>query len=209
MRDFAKGAAKLLGVVLLIALVAAGVLYAFFVRLVQVGHDGMAPTVMAGDQVLVWRGTDFELGDLVLCPHPHENGRFVMARIVGRPGHTVELARNGELRIDGEAPERDLEGPIDFYDAQRRRTLAYTWGVEDILDHDHPFMFRERHPPSLRPHEVQGGWYLLSDNRSYVGEDSRSFGEVDGATCVGTVFLRLTAAEAPEAFGTAPFQFLE
>jgi signal peptidase I len=208
-RDFLKGLFKLLGAIAVLALIAGGILHAFFVRVVEVGHDAMAPTIVAGDQVLVWRTSNFELGDMVLCPHPREAGRFVMGRIVGRPGQTVEIGRGAQLAINGDRPDRDLRGTVDFYDARRRRNESMTWGIEDILDHDHKFMFRERRPPEMRPHRVQGGYFLLSDNRSFHGEDSRSFDEVPGASCIGVVFARLQAAEAPAAFGNASFQLLE
>ncbi|MCZ7679216.1 MAG: S26 family signal peptidase [Sandaracinaceae bacterium] len=103
MRDFLKGALKFLGVVLVIALIAGGVLYAFFVKVVEVGHNAMAPTMILGDRVLVWNSQDFELGEVVLCPHPQQPGRYVMGRVVGRPGQIVSFER-GSLTINGQTP---------------------------------------------------------------------------------------------------------
>lgn len=209
MRDFAKGAAKFLGVVAVILLVAAAILYFFFVRVVTVGHNAMAPTVMLGDQILVWRSQSFELGDMVLCPHPSEQGRYVLGRIVGRPGDTISMDR-GMLHINGQVPDNDIHDPIRWLDPETGRIRTMLWGVEDILDHDHYF-FREdgRRPPEMRPHRVQGGAYLLSDNRSYLGEDSRDFGEVPEVMCIGKVFMRLTAAESPPEIGNSWLDILE
>mgnify|MGYP003520185812 CR=1 FL=1 len=49
MRDFTKGALKFLGVLAVALLIAGTILYFFFVRVVTVGHNAMAPTVMLGD----------------------------------------------------------------------------------------------------------------------------------------------------------------
>lgn len=204
-----KGLFKFLGGTLVVALAVGGVLFGFFIRVVDVGHDAMAPTIVSGDEVLVWRTQNFELGEIVLCPHPEEAGRYVMGRIVGRPGHTVAIGRGAQLEIEGQRPDVDLRGRVDFYDAQRRSSESMRWGYEDILDHQHPFMYRERRPPEMRPHQVRGGYFLLSDNRSFHGEDSRRFGEVDGSTCIGRVFMRLTAAVAPPQFEHRALQFLE
>jgi len=209
MRDFMKGAGKFLGVVALIAVVAGAILYFFFVRVVTVGHNAMAPTVIMGDQILVWRTQDFELGEMVLCPHPSEDGRFVLGRIVGRPGQTVSIQR-GNLYINNTAPDADIHPPIQFADMETGRNRSMTWGIEDILSHEHYF-FREenRRLPEMRGHRVSGGVYLMSDNRSYNGEDSRTFGEVAEITCIGKVFMRLTAAESPPEIGNSPLDILE
>lgn len=211
MRDFTKGLFKFLAAILVIALIAGTVLYVFFVRVVEVGHNGMAPTIIAGDTILVWRGTDFELGDPVLCPHPSEPGRYVLGRVVGTNGHTVEIGRGAQLMINGETPDVDLRGEFEFYDAGRQNSARMHWGIEDILDHDHLFMYSARRAPSMRPHQVRGGLFLLSDNRSYHGEDSRSFGEVAPGTCIGTVFMRVMPGEGPTQSPTdhGPFAFIE
>ncbi len=209
MRDFVKGASKFLGVVAILLLIVGAILYFFFVRVVTVGHNAMAPTVIMGDQVLVWRGQSFELGEMVLCPHPSEAGRYVIGRIVGRPGQTVSIER-GNLRINGVTPDADIHTPIQFADMETGRNRTMLWGVEDILDREHYF-FREqgRRPVEMRPHRVRGGVFLMSDNRSYRGEDSRTFGEVSEINCIGRVFMRLTAADSPEEIGNSALDILE
>lgn len=209
MRDFLKGTLKFLGVVLVLALVAGGVLYAFFVKVVEVGHNAMAPTMILGDRVLVWNTQEFELGEVILCPHPEQAGRYVMGRVVGRPGQTIEMDRGG-LRINGDAPETDIQGLVTFVDGETGREEQMRMAVEDILDHDHHIFWRERSEPRMRrPHRVSGGLFLLNDNRTYPGEDSRTFGEVSPTTCVGRVFMRLTAAPSPAEVGNSPLDIIE
>lgn len=208
MRNFLKGVGKFLGGVALFLLIVGGILYAFFVRVVDVGHNAMAPTTVLGDQVLVWRNADLELGDIALCPHPNETGRYVMGRIVGLPGHRVSMDR-GMLYINGETPDRDLHPPITFVDLETGRQETMVWGRQKLLDHDHLFFYRQRQTPHMRERRVTGGVYLLSDNWTYQGEDSRTFGEVSRLSCIGQVFMRLTAGESPEEIGNGPLDILE
>ncbi|HBQ18404.1 MAG TPA: signal peptidase I [Myxococcales bacterium] len=209
-RDFTKGLLKFLGVVLLLAGVAAAVLYFFFVRVVEVGHNAMAPTIMVGDRVLVWRGHDFELGEAVLCAHPSQPGRFVLGRVVARTGQTVEISRGG-LRINGESPDRDARPPFEFYDAERGESYQVEWGIETVVDQTYTYMTRaRRRPMEMRPRQVTGAAvFLLSDNRSYAGEDSRTFGQVNLATCEGHVFMRLTAADSPDVVGNSHLDLID
>lgn len=213
MRDFYRGALKFLGVVALVLLVAGAVLYGFFVRLVELGHNAMAPTIIRGDSVLVWRTTELELGDVALCPHPREPGRFVVGRVVGRPGHMVGVDAFGGLTINGQAPARNLHDPITFVDTETGRRDTMQWGDETILGHDYRIFFRDARGRDrrARPREqrVEGGVFLLSDNRTYRGEDSRSFGAVDPSTCIGRVFLRVDAAPSPPAIGNARLDIIE
>ncbi len=208
-RDFLKGALKFLGVLLVIALVVGGVLYAFFVKVVEVGHNAMAPTMILGDRVLVWNTQDLGLGEVALCPHPQQPGRYVMGRVVGRPGQVLSMER-GVLRINGDAPDTDIRGVVGFADAESGRTVRMHLAFEDILDHEHTIFWREGSQPQMRrEHRVSSGLYLLSDNRTYTGEDSRTFGEVQPSTCVGRVFMRLTAAPSPAEVGNAALDIIE
>jgi len=208
-RDFTKAALKFLGAVALVLAIAAAILYFFFVRVVEVGHNAMAPTVMMGDRVLVWRTTNLDLGEMVLCEHPQQPGRYVMGRIVGTPGQQIAIER-GQLLINGETPDVDLRGDVRFADLETGRNRTMQLGMEDILDHDH-WTFHEngRAMRDMRQRQVGGGFFLLSDNRTYRGEDSRTFGEVSANTCIGNVFMRLTAAESPDEVGNAALDIIE
>lgn len=209
MRDFTKGALKFVGFVLVLALIAGGVLYGFFVNIVDVGHNAMAPTMILGDRVLVWRTQELALGDVALCRHPQQAGTYVMGRVVGRPGHLVSFER-GHLLINGEAPDTDTRGVVEFEDRELGRRERMSYAIEDILDHDHAIFWRERGTPRMtRPHRVGTGLFLLNDNRTYPTEDSRTFGEVDPSACVGKVFMRLTAAPSPAEIGNGALDIIE
>lgn len=204
-----KGALKFVAVIAVLAAIAGGVLYAFFVNVVDVGHNGMAPTMVLGDRVLVWRTHEFELGEPVLCQHPEQPGRYVIGRVVGHSGQTVGFER-GSLVINGDRPAVDVHGVLVFDDRELGRSERMHYAIEDILDHDHPIFWRERSEPRMsRPHRVTRGLYLMSDNRTYVGEDSRAFGEVDPAECVGRIFMRLSAAPSPSEVGNGALDFID
>lgn len=208
MRDILKGALKFLGVVAGILVVAGAIAYFFFVRVVEVGHNAMAPTIIMGDTVLVWRTTNFELGDVALCAHPSEPNRYVLGRVVGRAGHTIRIER-GILYINDQSPDCDLHNTVQFTNNEIGRVQAMVWGEEDILDHDHTIFYEERRRAEYRSHVVRGGTFLLSDNRTYVGEDSRTFGEVSEPLCIGKVFMRLLAAEGPPEIPHAALDIIE
>lgn len=209
MKDFAKGVFKFLGVLVLLAAIAGGVLYGFFVKVLEVGHNGMAPTMTLGDQVLVWKTQELGLGEVALCGHPQQPGVYVLGRVVGRAGQIVGIER-GALTINGESPEVDTRGVVAFEDAELGRTVRMRHAYERILTHDHPLFWREGSEPRMRrAHTVQGGLFLMNDNRTHRGEDSRTFGEVANESCVGRVFLRLTAAETPAEIGNAALDIIE
>lgn len=208
MRDLLKGALKFLGGLAAVCGVVVAILYFFFVRVVVVGHNAMAPTIMLGDRVVVWRGTDFEIGDVILCPHPELTGRFVMGRVVGRPGHTVEV-RQGRVAINGQVPDADMHPPITWIDTETGRQVEMIWGDVDLLDHHHRIFYQRHRPSSDRAREVGPGLFILSDNRSYRGEDSRDFGVVRQPECVGRVFFRLTAGQSPPEIPHGPLDLID
>jgi signal peptidase I len=67
-----KASLKFLFGVLAVCGAIAGVLRAFFVTPVMISDDGMAPTLLAGETVLMWnsKGATPEFGDLLVCRHP-------------------------------------------------------------------------------------------------------------------------------------------
>ena len=115
MRDFLKGGGKILLWVLGIVAVIVGVLRFFFVETATIAHDGMAPTLIAGDRVAIWRKSEFAMGDVVVCQHPNEPGRWVIGRVLGKAGMRIETQRS-QLMIAGEKPEVDIRETIRWND---------------------------------------------------------------------------------------------
>lgn len=188
---FLKGTLKVaLFFAIPIAIVLA-ILKVLYVDVVTVGHNGMAPTLFAGDRVLVWRGADIDHGDVVVCHHPEEPGRYVMGRVVGMNNMSLSAERE-LLTVNGHTPDRDFQGAVTFVDPTRdgsRRELRF--GVETLGNDAYWFFVDDHRPLRFRPIERLSGLYLLGDHRGYVGEDSRAFGVVDPSECVGEVFMLL------------------
>ncbi|GAB4112155.1 MAG: hypothetical protein OHK0013_48150 [Sandaracinaceae bacterium] len=190
MQDSLRGQLlKLLLVVVAILLIIAGVLRWLYVDVVTVSHDAMAPTIFGGDRVLVWRTTEFDHGDILLCRHPRREGAWVMGRAVGRPGMSIRIERE-QLVINNQTVSRDFQGNFMFEDQHSHAQVEFTWGVEILGEVEHLFMERPDRQVSMRPVEQVNGFFLMSDNRTYQGEDSRTFGPVPHTNCVGTVFMR-------------------
>ncbi len=199
---------KLAGWVAALGLVGAGVLRAFFVLDVVVGHDAMAPTVLAGERVLVWRSASIELGDVVLCHHPSRPGTYVLGRVIARAGMTIST-NGGDLVVSGTSAERDIQGTLDFHDSISGVSKRVETGIEKFGNTDHEYFVDAHRPLSIRrPIEVRRGLYLIGDYRSALGFDSRSFGEVDPASCLGTIFMRLWPAENRDDFGHRMFDII-
>lgn len=210
MREIGKFVFKALGWILGIGLVIGAVLEVFFVDRVVVPHNAMAPTMLAGDTVLMWnRVGEPAMGDILVCEHPSRVGEYVVGRVVGKSGMVVRAVR-GQLEVAGTIPDYDLEGvPIRFLDVQQGRTDEMIRGIEKLGNTDHPFFRRRDAVFTMRSTEVQNGVFLLGDNRTLVGQDSRTFGTVDPAKCIGKVFMRWDPTDQPGAeLGHAMFDMI-
>lgn len=167
-----------------------------WVEVAVVGHDGMMPTVAAGEQVFLWKTDTFEVGDIVICAHPNEPGGMVLGRIIGRGGMNISTER-GNLQISGTRPVYDWKGQYEWGAVAGTR-YRYRWGLEELGNTTHYVQERAEGQGQLRIRNVSvatGKVYLLGDNRGARETDSRSFGQVDENTCLGTVFMHFQPVE--------------
>ncbi len=198
MRELSKTVFKFLLWVAAVLLVFGAVMKLFFVDRAIVTQNGMAPTLLAGDQVLLWRHSKPDMGDIVICEHPQKPGEYVLGRVVAMSGMTIRAVR-GQLDVAGTKPDYDIRGNVEFHDVVVGRTDTMIYGVEKLGNTNH-FFFKPKGTDLNFPSvAVERGLYLLGDNRAQLGEDSRAFGEVDPSTCLGTVFMRLVPTETPGA----------
>lgn len=181
-----------------IALVVFGVLRLFFMDVVVMGHDGMAPTLIAGDEVFMWRGADdAEMGDIVVCQHPQRAGQMVMGRVMGRSNMTIKTVR-GLLDVSGTRPSRDIKETVDFRSVDMQRPIRVQLSEDTLGNFTHHAFWPDGHPLRLRETQVPvNHYYLLGDNRTQHGNDSRTFGTVPANTCVGKLFMRFKPAPDP------------
>ncbi|MCX7808782.1 MAG: signal peptidase I, partial [Deltaproteobacteria bacterium] len=141
----------------------------FFIDVVIVSNDAMAPTIFAGDTVLAWRSSEFKHGSIVLCRHPQNQERFVIGRIVGKPGMQLSM-QNEQLMINNERIPRDFQGHFEHEDQQSGNArVRYVYGIERLGENEHLIMERPERNISMRPVTRLSGLYLLSDNRTWNG----------------------------------------
>jgi len=171
------------------------VLRLFFLDFVTVPHSGMAPTLAAGDRVVVWRRATADLGDIMLCQHPRAPDELALGRVVALAGHSIE-SQDARLIMDDEVLAKgEWRGHMRFYDAVREKLSNVRVGRAYYAGQQrHAFILQDDDVFQLRRYNVARGVYLLGDNRSEPAADSRSFGEVDVIKCKGQVFMRLWPA---------------
>ena len=192
-RYVTKSALKFLVVVLAIFGAIGGLLRYFFITPVVITDDGMAPTILAGETVLMWKTTETpEFGDILVCRHPRSTG-YVVGRFIARPGMVIS-ANRGSMRIDGHAPDRNLQRTMNFTMHGETRPRQVIIGSEVVGIYDHPFMQDAQLGYRARDIRVRDGIFLMGDNRLPHSFDSRTYGVVDPTTCVGHVFMRWRTA---------------
>jgi signal peptidase I len=188
-RDFVKGTLKFAVAVLVVLGIAAAVLRIFFVDQFVVPHNGMAPTLEAGDEVFVWRDATPEVGDVAVCTNPRNAADKVIGRVIAIGPATVGASR-GALEIDRRVVDVDWTGTERFTDTLTRHIDEMQRGTADFAG-GHEIYARRGATFTINRTEIANGRaFLLSDNRTYAGRDSRAFSTVDPTTCSGVVFMR-------------------
>ena len=159
----------------------------------------IAPTLRAGDWIILWRATEPSFGDLVLCPDPEEPAEVVIARIAGEPGDHLAIDTTGRLEINGSRITSDSSCNVPRITVEHPRSgeeIELRCDIEQMGGRYHQ---RALVPPKapLKPiaskREVEADTvYLISDNR-YLPFDSRDFGPLPKASCGETVIFRLVS----------------
>lgn len=194
MGDFLKTLFKITFIVGVILAIVGAILRFFFVDIAVMGHNGMAPTLVAGDTLAIWRRSSIEIGDIVICQDPTGRSRYVTGRVIGKPGFEIRTER-GQLVLNQQILNKNIAGELfTFNDTLSGRTEKYRMCQHRMGDTTHSFMEKKRGEFILKKRQIKSGYYLLGDNRTYKGEDSRYFGEVNVNGCLGTVFMRLKPA---------------
>lgn len=209
MLNLVRGLLKLALWLFAFLLVVGAILKIFFVDILYVGHNGMAPTLVRGERVLVWRGAEPKFGRVMLCKLP-SSGEHVIGRVMGTAGREVGSSR-GRLTLGGKTPPVDWKSKVEFFDEDTGRTEVHHLGIEDIAVLSHPILEKEIGSFRIRARSVADGRiYLLGDNRSHLGQDSRSFGDIPADACIGAVFLRLLPTDqAKDKFGHRAVQLID
>lgn len=179
----------LLNVVAVLVLVAVWMRW-FAIEIVVVQDNGMAPTLVYGDQVLVWKDAMVELANVMVCEHPARPSQLVIGRVLAFAGHSVSTDRLGNLLVDDDRADGNATGHARFYDATRKKDHRMIVREMNYRGkHRHNVFMLPNTVFNLRTYNVEKGVYLLGDNRVETRFDSRDFGEVNPQRCLGQVFM--------------------
>jgi signal peptidase I len=175
-------------------IVVALVLKVFLFDVAQVMHNGMAPTLLRGERVLINKRANPEIGSIAVCRHPTEDG-WVVARVAATGGMTVD-SFGDELRIDGKLIPFTRNGKTSFHNTDNDREGTVIWGDEYFGTEPHQIFMNEGGRHLVRKTEIhEGELYLLGDFRAYMGQDSRAYRVVDASTCRGTIVFRISPVD--------------
>jgi signal peptidase I len=160
-------------VIILVAVLLAGLVRTFAFQTFWIPSSSMVPTLGVYDRILVQKAFftwhDVREGDIVVFSHPPldqcggpQEGDLVK-RVIALPGQTIyssgnSIYVNGRLLAEPYLPRYDPLGPPIYASSQ------------------HPY----RVPP--------GEFYVLGDNRA-ISCDSRYWGPIKGSSIVGKVVL--------------------
>jgi signal peptidase I len=150
----------------------------------------IAPTLEAGDVVVITRRSTVERGHLLRCADPQAPGRFIVARAIGRYGDNVAIS--GEtVSIDGRrtpSPHRCDPPQSTVFDPRKNADVELTCAVEDYAGRDFSVLRDGAYPePGSKTDVGLGKWFLVSDDR-HIHLDSRDYGQVEPSTCQHILF---------------------
>jgi signal peptidase I len=159
----------------LLSLVAVGRVWLF--EIVSVSNDSMAPALLAGELVWVWRGPLSEVhpGAVVLYS---DSGVVSLKRIVAEAGQVVELT-DGVLFVDGGSVRQEtrIEQVARGCGVSEVTVSLEQWGEVRAPVLPAGDIFEEQIPP--------GHVYILGDNRA-ESSDSRQWGPLPASAIIGS-----------------------
>ena len=158
----------------------------------------IAPSLDAGDLVVLWRGGERSFGELVRCTDPEDAQRWVVGRVAGLEGDVVELDGAGILKVNGTrygTSDACTTSSFVLTDSKGNTFQATCSRVEMGGGWHFRARVAGRSPDRPTTHEVgPGRVYLVSDNRT-LHDDSRDFGAIDVESCREAVVFRLWGRE--------------
>lgn len=157
-------------------------------------NASIAPTLGAGDVVVLWRRGTPSFGDLVRCADPEAQGRYVIGRILGEPGdHVVADGVSVSLNTKTVPTMVACAPPkVTVADPQTGNPIELFCDIEELGGGSYPRL----RPPSADARAkvttadvTAGNVFLVSDDR-YFHDDSRDFGQIPKSTCEERIVYR-------------------
>lgn len=109
---------KRLGLLLVTLLCAVPLAAVLFLPTLEITGTDMFPTLMDGDIVMVWPGTDWSRGDVIAFSCQE---RLLVKRVAGVGGDTVTVDEDGTVEINGRVWELDgvLQNSLGLCDSEQ------------------------------------------------------------------------------------------
>jgi len=154
------------------------------------------PTLEAGDVVAIWRVGTPSFGELVRCPDPEAQGKYVVGRLLGEQGDRIE-ADLGKVTIN--------EKPISTVRVCKQLTVidpttgeAVELSCEIEAAGGTEYSRARASQPVLKPIPFRvtvpdRQVFIASDDRHYH-DDSRDFGPIPKDGCHERIIFRLWSA---------------
>jgi signal peptidase I len=177
-----------------------GALRLFLVRTWTIPGDdpslsaSIAPSLEPGDTVLLFHAMPPSFGDLVRCADPDEPRRWVIGRIVGEGGDTIEI-EHGRLTINGrKAPLESAckESKVQVPHPNTGSPVELHCNLEEIGSVLHKRAMTPGQVSTAAPVKrtvAAGFFFLVSDNRAFQN-DSTTYGPVPVESCDARIIFR-------------------
>lgn len=168
-------------------------LFVFELWTVPHGEDklfetSIQPNLLADDHILVRRGSTPKYSELARCQHPTSSGRYVIGRVMGERGDSLEVSDNGVLTNGKRSATARGCGQVVMPHPATEGLITLACGEIDSGSSTFKVLSsKEMSIGSAHALVETGKVYLVSDNR-LLHEDSRDFGQVDASTCEHIVF---------------------
>lgn len=146
------------------------------------------PALAPEDRILVRRETVPDSTQLARCVHPQDPSKYVVGRVFGRPGETVEL-RGERIVVDQKlVTSAHACKPVEVVHPVSGQPLTLDCLAEENGAWSYDTLHTSRTPEADVVVKVpEGKLFLVSDNR-HIHMDSRDFGVVDASKCEHIVY---------------------
>jgi signal peptidase I len=155
----------------------------------------LAPSLAAGDWVILWRLTPPSFGDLAMCPDPDNEGYSVIGRIAGEGDDRLRL-KGADIYVNNRklATESACNPPrVKITDPASGASVELNCSTEAMGGVKH-MRLNSKKVAEFSTEVPSGSVFLVSDNRD-MPYDSRNYGSLDKDACKETVVFRIMGAE--------------
>ncbi len=147
------------------------------------------PTLKPDDRIVVQRGSIPNTGQLARCVDPQNSAKFVIGRVFGIGGDTVEMQAERMTVSGHHVVTRHGCPPMTVINAATGSEVKLGCAVEEnFANWTYQVLFHTELPEGDHVLRVPDGMvYLVSDDRHFH-QDSRDFGPVQASTCEHVIF---------------------